>query len=310
MRGRCRGLAASSPQVRQAGAQIPEEGGEAGRHAGLGAIQVADRVGDAPLHPGTKAVHPFQVAIEPFKDIAQLADVVVDGPPGGGGIGLPRLLQIARHQGLFPFLVIFQLPHPLQDLLAVAEGIVAGLETLVVLDQDALHEVLEEAAQDAAMVVTVADVPQQPLEPVDHGVQVLDKAARLPGRLAQGQHLGPGFFPGLLHIVEDGQDHAAVEDPVRARHLHQAAPESPHRRGHRDPHPIALQLLLHPAGGQQAAIGQGRRGDLMLAGGGRGAVRASASGSCSSCQATAMTASRSSISWRTVSREGKTSAWI
>jgi len=62
------------------------------------------------------------------------------------------------------------------------------------------------------MVVAAADVPQQPLEPVDHGVEVLQKAARLPGRLAQRQDLGLRLLPRLLHVVEDGEHHAAIEE--------------------------------------------------------------------------------------------------
>jgi len=41
------------------------------------------------------------------------------------------------------------------------------------LDQDALHEVVEEPAQYPAMVVATGNVPQQTLESVDDGIEVL-----------------------------------------------------------------------------------------------------------------------------------------
>ena len=128
------------------------------------------------------------------------------------------------------------------------------------------------------MVVTAADLGVQALEPLDQGAEMLEEAAGLPGRLAQGQDLGRRLLPGLLYVVEDGQHHAAIEDAVRAGDLHQAGPEGAHRWRYRHPDPVAILLLLEPAGVAQAAIDLGGGAGLMIAAAGGDGTAGAADG--------------------------------
>jgi hypothetical protein len=71
-----------------------------------------------------------------------------DGRPPSWGF--PGLLHEAGHQGLLAVAVVLDLAHQRRDLQAVAEGVVAGLQALVVPHQDALDEVVEEQRVDLA----------------------------------------------------------------------------------------------------------------------------------------------------------------
>ena len=112
----------------------------------------------------------------------------------------------------------------LQYLLPVSKGIVARRQTLVVLNQDTFDEILEEPTEHVPMVIKVGDVAQKPLQTINYGVEMLKETLGLTGCLAKRQYLCLGFFASLLYVVEDRQDDAAVEHPVRPGYFHQASP--------------------------------------------------------------------------------------